>query len=279
MIIAEDIATLRESVQGWRKQGLTVGFVPTMGHLHEGHLSLVRQARASCDRVVVSIYVNPLQFNQASDFEAYPKTLDADQTMLQAEQVDGLFLPDTDLMYPQGQDRVSRVSVPEVTEELEGAHRPGHFDGVATVVLKLLNLVQPDLAVFGEKDYQQLLLVRKLVSDLNLDIEIQSGETCREADGLAMSSRNSRLGPADRASAAQLYTVLQQAREQCLQGQSIAEIESQAAESLTRAGFEVEYVAFRDAVTLGQPSTQAPRRLLAAAWLAGVRLIDNLAVD
>lgn len=279
MIITEDITALRECVQVWRQQGQVIGFVPTMGHLHEGHLSLVQKARLSCDRLVVSIYVNPLQFNQSSDFEAYPRTLTEDQQLLEQAQVDALFLPDTDLMYPQGQAQVTKVSVPFVTEELEGAHRPGHFDGVATIVLKLFNLVQPDLAVFGEKDYQQLLLVRKMVTDLNLDIEIQSGETRREADGLAMSSRNSRLGTAARAQAAQLYAALRQAREKALAGQSLVEIESETTAVLAQQGFEVEYIAFRDATDLSQPQPGARRRLLAAAWLDGVRLIDNLPVD
>ncbi|HEY9200613.1 MAG TPA: pantoate--beta-alanine ligase, partial [Gammaproteobacteria bacterium] len=172
MRVASRIDLLRSQLSQWREQGESIGFVPTMGYLHEGHLTLVRQAQQQCDRVVVSIFVNPLQFNQASDLAAYPEDLQRDQQQLSAAGVDLLFLPDEQTIYPDGQQQITRVCVPGVTETLEGACRPGHFDGVATVVAKLFNLVQPTRAYFGEKDFQQLLLVKKMVHDLNLPLEI-----------------------------------------------------------------------------------------------------------
>lgn len=281
MQCVDDIPELRRSLQQWRQQGQRIGFVPTMGNLHEGHLSLVNAASQQCDKVVVSIFVNPLQFNQASDFNAYPKTLHADQQKLQQAGIDLLFMPNTQLMYPAGEDAVTRVSVPAVTEELEGVNRPGHFDGVATVVLKLFNLVQPDLAIFGEKDYQQLLLVKKMVLDLNLPVDIYSMPTQREPDGLAMSSRNSRLNAQQRQQAATLYQVLLQARQAWQEtDREPLQIERQAIEALTAAGFDAEYVSFRDSKHFSPLSdrTQAGR-VLAAAWLGEVRLIDNVALD
>ncbi len=281
MKTVQDIPELRQQVSQWRAEGKRIGFVPTMGHLHAGHISLVELARSRCERVVVSIFINPLQFNQASDFDAYPKTLPADQQKLEAVGADLLFLPDTEMMYPEGQQNISRVSVPGVTEVLEGGCRPGHFDGVATIVMKLFNLVQPDIAVFGEKDYQQLLLVKKMVADLNLPVEIISAPTEREGDGLAMSSRNSRLSQQQRQQASGLHQVLLEARQQLHEGKmSIAQIEAEAMQALREAGFEPEYVSFRQSGDF-QPMSGAggEGRLLAAAWLGEVRLIDNIATQ
>ncbi len=280
MIVVDAISKLREAVSGWRQSGLRIGFVPTMGNLHAGHLSLVEAAKQHADRVVVSIFVNPLQFNQAADFSAYPKTLQQDIEQLKATAADLLFTPTEAIMYPEGQGAITRVQVPEITEMLEGEHRPGHFEGVATVVTKLFNQVQPDLAVFGEKDYQQLQMVRQLVRDLDMPIDILSMPTFREPDGLAMSSRNTRLPEEQRLQAAQLYKVLDEAREKLLQGDSIASVEAWARNTLENAGFQVEYISCRRADDLLIATENDPqRRLLAAAWLGDVRLIDNLPVD
>jgi len=281
MNISETIPSLKNIIQQWQSEDQRIGFVPTMGHLHAGHIELIKQARAVCDKVLVSIFVNPLQFNQASDLEAYPQTLADDKQKLIAAQTDCLFFPDTEMMYPAGQNAVTKICVPEITCELEGEHRPGHFDGVATVVNKLFNLVQPQIAFFGEKDYQQLLLVKKMVMDLNMPIEIFSVPTYREVDGLAMSSRNSRLTSEHRAKAPQLYRVLRQVSKHLIQGQMLpAEIEAVAIAQLQGAGFEVEYVSVRDRDTLKvAQANQKQRLVLAAARLGDVRLIDNLLVD
>jgi len=281
MKISKTIISLKTTIQQWRADGLCIGFVPTMGHLHAGHIELVRQAKAHCDKVVVSIFVNPLQFNQASDLESYPKTLDDDEQKLIDVQTDALFLPDVQMMYPQGEGVTSKVCVPQISCELEGEHRPGHFDGVSTVVTKLFNLVQPQLAFFGEKDYQQLLLVKKMVDDLNIPVEIRAVPTHRESDGLAMSSRNSRLSEAQRLKAPRLYRALQVVAEQLKQGAvSLAEVERQAIDRLQSDGFEVEYISVRDRKNLAAADNQLENRLvLAAARLGDVRLIDNLVID
>jgi len=283
MRVASRIDLLRSQLSQWREQGESIGFVPTMGYLHEGHLTLVRQAQQQCDRVVVSIFVNPLQFNQASDLAAYPEDLQRDQQQLSAAGVDLLFLPDEQIIYPDGQQQITRVCVPGVTETLEGACRPGHFDGVATVVAKLFNLVQPTRAYFGEKDFQQLLLVKKMVHDLNLPLEIVAVATQREADGLAMSSRNARLDPESRKLAPQLYQTLCWLRGELQQGQDFTSLHTAAEQRLQQVGFEVEYIALcdLDLQPLGALS-EAPSRqavLLAAARLGEVRLIDNLRID
>jgi len=280
MKISKTLHDLKDNIQQWQTEGLRIGFVPTMGHLHAGHIELVNQAKANCDKVVVSIFVNPLQFNQSSDLEAYPESHEEDEQKLIAAKTDCLFFPGSEMMYPQGQAAITKVCVPEITGELEGEHRPGHFDGVATVVNKLFNLVQPQMAFFGEKDYQQLLLVKKMAADLNMPIEICSVPTHRETDGLAMSSRNSRLSAEQRAKAPALFRVLQQVSQQLKQGQLVAEIETQAVGQLQQAGFEVEYVSIRDCSTLkAAHNNQTNRLVLAAAHLGSVRLIDNLKID
>ena len=281
MKISKSLDSLRHTVKQWRNDGLSIGFVPTMGNLHAGHMALVELAGEQCDKVVVSIFVNPLQFNEVHDFEAYPITLEADQQKLMTLETDLLFLPDSELMYPQGQAIMSKVRVPEIGDTLEGASRPGHFEGVATVVNKLFNQVQPDRAFFGEKDFQQVLLIRKMVQDFNLPIEIQTLPTQREADGLAMSSRNSRLSASQRVIAAELYRVLVEAREQLRAGLiDIQQVEQQALQSLKTAGFEPEYVSARDISSLlPAKHGQKGQVLLAAARLGDVRLIDNLLID
>ncbi|RDH81230.1 MAG: pantoate--beta-alanine ligase [endosymbiont of Galathealinum brachiosum] len=281
MKISKTIPSLKQSTKQWQLDGQRIAFVPTMGHLHAGHIVLINQARLLCDKVVVSIFVNPLQFNEKSDFDGYPKTLDADQKKLITAQTDLLFLPDSEMMYANGQLATTKICVPEITQELEGEHRPGHFDGVSTVVNKLFNLVQPDIAFFGEKDFQQLLLIRKMVEDLNMPVEIQSVATCREADGLAMSSRNSRLSDEQRGLAPKLYAALQQVSRQVLQGeQALSELEVQAKNELQSYGFEVEYISVRDRLNLKISDKKSTNRLvLAAARLGEVRLIDNLIID
>jgi len=278
MKIAESIETLKDVVKEWRMQGLSIGFVPTMGNLHAGHISLVNEAKSQCDKVVVSVYVNPLQFNESSDFESYPVTLQEDQSKLRDVQTDLLFLPSSEVMYPEGEASVSKVSVPDIGDMLEGECRPGHFDGVATVVNKLFNMVQPDTSFFGFKDYQQLLLVQKMVRDLNMPVDIRSVKTQREASGLAMSSRNSRLSATQREQAPELYKTLQWCL-QCLSDNTIEvhELEQKATKRLVAAGFEPEYVSLRSANNL-QPLThfESGSVILAAARLGDVRLIDNI---
>jgi len=281
MKISQTINLLKTTIQQWKVKGQSIGFVPTMGHLHAGHIELVNRAKLLCDKVVVSIFVNPLQFNEAGDFEAYPITQEEDQQKLIAAKTDMLFLPDREVMYPNGQTATTKVCVPEITRELEGEHRPGHFDGVSTVVNKFFNIVQADVAFFGEKDYQQLLLVRKMVDDLNIPIEIKSVATYREADGLAMSSRNSRLSGEQRRLAPELYRVLQMVSKRLVKGeQSVIDIESQAKKELQANGLEVEYISVRDRTSLQKPKAQTGNRLvLGAARLGSVRLIDNLIID
>lgn len=276
--IVHTVAELRRKVRAWRGAGEMVGVVPTMGALHDGHLSLARRARAECDRVITTIFVNPKQFNNPDDLKKYPRTLEADAALLSHVPVDVVFAPSVDEVYPDG--FATTVSVGGVSEPLEGRMRPGHFDGVATVVTKLFGMTEADRGYFGQKDWQQLQVVLKLVRDLNLPVEVVGCETIREEDGLAMSSRNVRLTPEGRAIAAVLYAAVTVAAEDIRAGQSDRMAIREAAEKLRAAGFErVEYIELRDAETL-MPSDdpRRPRRMLAAAWLDGVRLIDNISV-
>ena len=279
MQIIEQIKQLHAQTEDWRKQGQRIGFVPTMGNLHAGHLALVKRAAEVSDRVVVSIFVNPLQFDQASDLAAYPRTLTQDLEKLKMLNVDVVFTPDEQQLYPNGRESITRVDVPHLSEILEGAVRPGHFSGMTTVVAKLFHCVQPHVAIFGEKDFQQLLLVRHMVTDLDMPIEIIAQPTERETDGLAMSSRNSRLTAAQRQQAASIYIVLNKVRQQLQQGESdYRSVEKQAENSLEKQGFKPDYVAIRDVKTLSE-STDREQVILVAAWLGDVRLIDNLQID
>ncbi|MDZ7663410.1 pantoate--beta-alanine ligase [Thiohalophilus sp.] len=279
MRIFDAVRDMQLQSLSWRAAGWRIAFVPTMGNLHEGHLSLVREAARRGDRVVVSIFVNPLQFNDATDYRHYPRTFDQDRQQLAALGVAAVFAPDETAMYPQGREAVTRVEVPQLTSELEGAHRPGHFTGVATVVTKLFQAVLPDIALFGEKDYQQLLVVRKLGADLNMPVEVAGLPTCREADGLAMSSRNGGLKPAERRQAPELYATLQWVGQQWRAGETdLSALEAAAMARLADAGFAPEYVSVRDATTLRPPRAGAPAVVLGAARLGEVRLIDNLRI-
>ena len=271
----------RQLLQDWRRGGERIGFVPTMGNLHEGHLQLVRHARSLCDRVVVSIFVNPMQFGPGEDFDTYPRTLQADKAKLEQERADLLFAPAVELIYPSGPNDTTRVQVPGVGEGLEADSRPGFFVGVATVVARLFNLVQADIAVFGEKDYQQLAVIRRMVKDLCWPIHIEAVPTVREADGLAMSSRNQYLSAEQRQRAPVLYrTLCEVAKAVCQQKQAYAGLEAQAIKRLEQAGFVPDYVSIRQAATLQQiePGNSDAVVVLAAARLGRARLIDNVSV-
>jgi len=274
------IEDLRQLLQGWRRCGERIGFVPTMGNLHEGHLHLLRRARSLSDRVVVSIFVNPMQFGPGEDFDAYPRTLEDDKAQLEQERADLLFAPAVGMIYPSGLNETTRVEVPGVGEGLEADCRPGFFVGVATVVARLFNLVQADIAVFGEKDYQQLAVIRRMVKELCWPIDIEAVPTVREADGLAMSSRNRYLSAEQRQMAPLLYQTLCEVAEGVRgQRQACAELETQAIKRLEQAGFTPDYVSIRQAATL-QPIEAGNSRavVLAAARLGCARLIDNVSV-
>lgn len=276
--IIRTVAELRPLVRGWKAAGEVVGVVPTMGALHDGHLSLARAARRECERVITTIFVNPKQFNNPDDLKKYPRTEEADVALLSTVGVDVVFIPQPDEVYPDG--FITTVSVGGVSEPLEGRMRPGHFDGVATVVSKLFGMTMADRGYFGQKDWQQLQVVLRLVRDLNIPITIVGCETIREADGLAMSSRNVRLTAQGRSVANVLYSAISAAAEDIRAGQSDRMAIREAAEKMRSAGFErVEYIELRDAETL-MPSDdpRKPRRMLAAVWLDGVRLIDNIPV-
>ncbi|MCI5077347.1 pantoate--beta-alanine ligase [Oricola sp.] len=276
--IERDVATLRQKVAAWRREGLTIGVVPTMGALHEGHLSLVRSALDRADRVIVTLFVNPKQFNSAADLAAYPRTENEDAAKLAPLGAHLLFCPDGDAMYPPG--FATTVSVTGVSEGLCGAHRPGHFDGVSTVVTKLLLQTGADFAFFGEKDFQQLQVVRRLVADLNIPVEIVGCPTVREEDGLALSSRNLRLSAEERAVAPALAGILSRTADRIENGASVGEALAEARDAMASAGFrEVEYLELRGEDGLKPMMTlDRPARLLVAAWLGETRLIDNVRV-
>jgi pantoate--beta-alanine ligase len=277
--VVRTVADLRERIAGWREADETIALVPTMGALHEGHLSLVRLARARCRRTVATLFINPTQFGPHEDLSAYPRDEAADAAKLAQEGADLLFAPSVAEMYPQG--FATQVTVTGLTDHLCGPHRPGHFEGVATVVTKLLLQSLPDVAVFGEKDWQQLQVIRRLAQDLDIPVEILGGPTVREPDGLAMSSRNAYLGPEERRIAAGLNRVLAELARAVAAGEPCRAAEEKAMRSLLEAGFSsVDYVTVADAATL-QPverSGARPARAFAAARLGRTRLIDNAPV-
>ena len=278
--IHRELEALRAQVGDWKRAGLRVGFVPTMGNLHAGHHSLVALARRHADRVVASVFVNPTQFGPHEDFSRYPRTPGQDAEGLQAAGCDALWLPSVETMYPYGPERCVRMHVPGVTDTLEGAHRPGHFDGVATVVARLFNQVQADVAAFGRKDYQQLAVIRTMVRDLAFPLELLAGDTLREADGLAMSSRNQYLSPEERATGPVIYRVLLAMREATRAGTPRARVEAEADAALRAAGFEPDYAVVRAPdFSLPGDGEAGPRVALVAARLGRTRLIDNLEFD
>lgn len=271
---------LRERLADWRRAGDHVALVPTMGNLHEGHLSLVKLARTHAERVVVSIFVNPSQFEPGSDYEQYPRTFDLDKRRLKRAGADLLFAPDVDTVYPFGIDTATRVTVPKLSDELCGAFRPGHFEGVTTVVARLFGLVMPDAAVFGEKDYQQQLLIRRMVDDLQWTVRVVTAPTIRGDDGLAYSSRNQYLTEDEQAIAPILYRELRRVALAIEGGnRDYAALESEAMTVLQKAGFKPDYVSVRRAENLDPPDRSSDELVvLAAARLGKARLIDNVKV-
>ncbi len=275
------ITPLRARLKSWRLAGQSIGFVPTMGNLHAGHLTLVQLAQDRADRVVVSVFVNPTQFGPAEDFAGYPRTLEEDKRLLVAEGVDILFAPTVADMYDDGDAHTAKIEVPGLSDILCGAVRPGHFSGVATVVAKLFNIVQPDLAVFGEKDFQQLLVIRKLSADLNFPIEILGAPIGREADGLAYSSRNRYLTDSERATAPILRKILSDVGESLRAGRHDYQVlQRNAIEALAAAGFKPDYLEIREASDLRLPGPDSEDLVvLAAAYLGKARLIDNIRLN
>ena len=280
MLVVNNPAALREQIGQWHREGRAIAFVPTMGNLHQGHLTLVEEARRHGDKVVVSIFVNPLQFDKAEDLANYPRTLEQDCAALEAAGVDLVFTPTPEIMYPQGLASQTFVEVPGISSLLEGALRPGHFRGVSTVVTKLFNLVQPNVACFGEKDYQQLALIRKMVADMAMPIEIVGVPTVRAEDGLALSSRNGYLTAAERAIAPELARTMNWIAGQIEAGNShLPSLVAQASQRLDNAGFRTDAIDIVDADTLESASAESQRRvILMAAYLGKARLIDNRVV-
>jgi pantoate--beta-alanine ligase len=271
------IAAVRERVRGWRQEGLRVAFVPTMGNLHAGHLSLIEAAHRHGDRFIASLFVNPMQFGPNEDFAHYPRTPDKDAGMLADAGCSLLFMPDAEEIYPHGSQRSTQVAVPELSKILCGEFRPGHFEGVATVVAKLFNIVAPDTAVFGEKDYQQLTIIRRLAADLCMPVEIVGAPTVREPDGLAMSSRNQYLTTEERKIAPRIHQALKHAVNRLQTGErDFGAIEREGIQTLAGEGFRPDYFTIRD-VELGLPAAQSSELVvLTAARLGKARLIDNL---
>ncbi|ABV86020.1 pantoate--beta-alanine ligase [Shewanella pealeana] len=279
MITTQSISDIRKQVTAWRLKGETVAFVPTMGNLHLGHITLVKEAKTRADHVVASIFVNPMQFGQNEDLDAYPRTLADDQAALIEAGAELLFTPTPDIIYPKGMDAQTFVEVPSISDELCGASRPGHFRGVATIVCKLFNIVQPDIAVFGQKDFQQLLVIRTMVEDLSMPIEIVGIETIRETSGLAMSSRNGYLTTEQKDQASQIKRTLNNMALSLKAGLLIKDVVAKAQAELVHVGFRNDYLDVRNANTFAI-ATAADKDLviLVAAYMGSTRLIDNLVV-
>jgi pantoate--beta-alanine ligase len=272
------VSDLREFLNATRAQGKTIGFVPTMGNLHQGHLDLVNKASEMSDVVIVSIFVNPMQFGPHEDFDAYPRTLESDCSALANHPCNAVFAPTVREMYPKGVN--TEIDVPSLSTILCGHHRPGHFKGVATVVTKLLNIVQPNVAVFGNKDYQQLQVIRTMVADLLIPVTIVGADTTRELSGLAMSSRNTYLSKEERETAAMLYATLKNIGEALRNDSQVSTTLKHEKERLTSAGFVLDYLEIRDAQDLSKSYVEATSAvILVAAKLGQARLIDNLVVE
>ena len=280
MIQVHDKDALRVVMRGYRSNAETTAFIPTLGNLHDGHLSLVRKAKEVADRVVVSIFINPTQFDKAEDLAAYPRTTENDLMLLKEESVDLVFLPQAAEMYPEGS--AARVEVDGISDILEGDSRPGHFSGVATIVAKLFNLVQPDVSVFGEKDFQQLMLVRRMVDDLDFGIKIIGAPTAREESGLAMSSRNNYLDDNQRTQIApNLYIELKKIQEAIYNDEKdFLKLQKECTQRLNEQGFTTDYIEIRNALDLSEASEEDDELVvLASAWLGKARLIDNLKIN
>jgi len=278
---ANSISELRQYVQHWKDHKQSIAFIPTMGNLHQGHMSLIEKGMSLCDRSICSIFVNPMQFGPNEDFNHYPRTLDQDIALLESVGCDLAYMPTASELYPQGLENISQIIVTDLTQTYEGAHRPGHFTGVATIVAKLFNIVKPDISVFGKKDYQQYCVIKKMTQDLNLDVEIIGQETAREPSGLATSSRNQYLNEDQESKAGLIYTTLQQASDKILKGEkNFASIEKLAIENLQQAGFDTDYFNICNAETL-KPATSGDRKLviLVTTRLGNTRLLDNIEID
>jgi pantoate--beta-alanine ligase len=281
MYQATSFTELLQYVQHWKEHGQSIAFIPTMGNLHAGHMSLIEKGQSLCDRSICSIFVNPMQFGPNEDWDHYPRTLESDIDQLETSGCDLVYLPTASELYPDGLDKISQVQVTDLTENYEGAYRPGHFTGVATVVLKLFNIVKPDVSVFGKKDYQQYRVISKMVDDLNLDVQIIGQETTREASGLATSSRNQYLDQAQTETAAMIYRLLQQTAQQIDQGERDFEMLQQSAiNTLDGAGFKTDYFCICNAETL-LAATADDRDLviLVTAAIGPTRLLDNIEVS
>lgn len=280
MLTTGETEELREHLKDWRAAGDHIALVPTMGNLHQGHVSLIQLAKEHAEKVVVSIFVNPTQFGDGEDYEKYPRTLDRDIRRLKREGADLLFTPSVDTMYPFGVDNATLVKVPILGDEFCGSFRPGHFAGVTSVVARLFNLVQPDAAVFGQKDYQQQLIIRRMTEDLNIPTRIVTGETVREEDGLALSSRNQFLSKVDRAKAPALYAALSSLGSTLQSGiRDFAVLEETAMSALRESGLKPDYVSIRRAENLAVPDRDCDELVVfAAARIGGTRLIDNIVI-
>lgn len=281
MYQASSVAEIRQYAQHWKDNTQSIAFIPTMGNLHQGHLSLIEKGQSLCDRTICSIFVNPMQFGANEDFNHYPRTLTRDIERLEAIGCDLVYMPTASELYPNGLDHISQVSVTDLTDDYEAAHRPGHFTGVATIVLKLFNIVKPDISVFGKKDYQQYQVIRKMVRDLDLEVEIIGQETTRESNGLATSSRNQYLSEANKSLAAMINQTLQSTAGEILQGaREFNTLEQQATDQLNKAGFNTDYFSICNAQTL-KPANPTDRKLviLVTARLGETRLLDNIEID
>jgi pantoate--beta-alanine ligase len=281
MYQANSVTELRQYVQHWKDHDQSIAFIPTMGNLHAGHMSLIEKGQSLCDRSLCSIFVNPMQFGPNEDFNHYPRTLDSDLAQLEAAGCDLVYLPTASELYPEGLDKITQIQVTDLTDHYEGSHRPGHFTGVATVVLKLFNIVKPDVSVFGKKDFQQYRVISKMVSDLNLDVQIIGQETTRETSGLATSSRNQYLDQAQTEKAALIYQQLRQTAQQIDQGERDFEtLRTRAIANLDEAGFKTDYFCICSAESL-LPATPGDRDLviLVTAAMGPTRLLDNIEVS
>lgn len=277
MITTQEIQQIREQIRTWRTKGETIAFVPTMGNLHLGHITLIKEAVKRADHVVASIFVNPMQFGANEDLDAYPRTLEADKLALSDAGAELLFTPTPEIIYPKGMEQQTYVEVPKIGDQLCGASRPGHFRGVATVVCKLFNIVQPDIALFGRKDFQQLMIIKTMVEDLSLPIEIVGVDTIREASGLAMSSRNGYLSAEQKSQAAVLKQTMDKLSDAVKQGVSLGLAIESGKQALIDSGFTPDYLELRNAKDLSFVTDEQDELvILAAAYMGNTRLIDNL---
>ena len=281
MYQATSVIELRQYIQHWKNHGKSIAFIPTMGNLHQGHISLVEKGQSLCDHTICSIFVNPMQFGPNEDFNHYPRTLERDIDQLEAIGCDLVYLPAASELYPDGLEKITQVQVTDLTGVFEGAHRPGHFTGVATIVLKLLNIVRPDVSIFGKKDFQQYRVISKMVEDLNLEVDIIGAETTREPNGLATSSRNQYLSDDQKELASLIYRTLKESAASITAGDNTFDkLEQRAIERLNQAGFETDYFCVCNVETL-EPASPEDRRLviLVTARLGETRLLDNIEID